>query len=151
MQIRCHVLRAPHNWTASLWPLSTPGNLMGKLPLDLKCHVSLHVGCILVISHRYLRPGIEASFLLASAYTTLPESFPGSLSLVHSSEDPSSGGLCRQSGSPLNPLSCTCLVPSILCHLACLSYNFLSPLLNSHRERGGRVHAKAPAATSLHP
>lgn len=43
---------------------------LGNLPLDLKRHFSLHVGCTLVISHRYLRPGIEASFLLASAYTT---------------------------------------------------------------------------------
>lgn len=118
---------------------------LGNLPLDLKCHFSLHVGCTLVISHRYLRPGIEASFLLASAYTTS--------SRVLLRQHPSgpqlrrpvlSGGLCRQSGFLRNPLSCTCLVPRIVSHLACFSCNFLSPPPQFTWRKGGRVHAKAP-------
>lgn len=111
----------------SLWPSSSLGHLLGKLPPELKCHFSLHFGYISVMSHGfYRRPGIEASFRLASGHTvpSRDASQPGSLWST-AQKTPPLRAVVSECVSSLFAPPCPCFVPwcptwpafhSICCH-----------------------------------
>lgn len=113
----------------SLWPSSSLGHLLGKLLPELKCHFSLHFGYISVMSHGfYRRPGIEASFRLASGHTvpSRDASQPGSLWSTAQKTPPLRAVVSEWASSlfvcPSLPLLC-----ALVSHLARFSFNLLPP------------------------
>lgn len=148
MRIRCHVLRSLCKWMASLWPPTQhSGESLGKATTRVQMHFSLHFGCMLVMSHRYLRPGIETSFLLSLCpYQPLCSPFPEpSLWSTAQKTQPlwAFGG--RWASSLFTP-------PTLGLYLSCALVfsptwpafhgTFSPPCSTSHWEREEGVHAK---------
>lgn len=123
---------------------------LGNLPLDLKRHFSLHVGCTLVISHRYLRPGIEASFLLASAYTTssrvLLRQHPSGPQLRRPVLSEGLGAFVGRVGSSATLCLALAWCPVLSPTWPAFHVTFCPRLLNSHGERAGGCMPRPPCS-----